>query len=64
MYTHYPDLCKASPRGFDPEAVDPGRQGLLGMRERVELLGGRLSVESAPGQGTRVQVRLPIGVAA
>jgi signal transduction histidine kinase len=51
-------------RGFDPEAVDPGRQGLLGMRERVELLGGRLSVESAPGQGTRVQVRLPIGVAA
>jgi signal transduction histidine kinase len=51
-------------RGFDPQAVDPGRQGLLGMRERVELLGGRLSVESAPGQGTRVQVRLPIGVAA
>jgi signal transduction histidine kinase len=30
------------------------------MRERVELLGGRLEVTSAPGSGTRVQVLLPL----
>ncbi|WP_448567961.1 histidine kinase [Thermus sp.] len=51
-------------RGFDPMAVGPDHQGLWGMRERVELLGGRLLVESAPGEGTRLQVRLPLGVAA
>jgi len=51
-------------RGFDPKAVGPGHQGLLGMRERVELLGGRFFLESAPGEGTRVQVRLPLEVVA
>lgn len=34
--------------------------GLLGMRERVNLLGGTLSVESQPGQGTSVRVRIPM----
>lgn len=34
--------------------------GLLGMRERAELLGGRLSIESQPGQGTRVWVEIPV----
>jgi len=34
--------------------------GLLGMRERVHLLGGTLSVESQPGQGTSVRVRIPV----
>ncbi|MCS6867272.1 sensor histidine kinase, partial [Thermus sp.] len=51
-------------RGFDPKAVGLGHQGLVGMRERVELVGGRLLLESAPGEGTRVQVRLPLEVAA
>ncbi|KGQ22553.2 ATP-binding protein [Thermus filiformis] len=51
-------------RGFDPQGVGPGHQGLWGMRERVELSGGRLVVESAPGEGTRVQARLPLEVAA
>ncbi|GAA6731457.1 ATP-binding protein [Thermus sp. 93170] len=51
-------------RGFDPRAVGPGHQGLLGMRERVELLGGRFLLESAPGEGTRVQIRLPLEVVA
>ena len=43
--------------GFDLEAAEQsGRLGLLGMRERAELLGGRLILESAPGprrQGVR-----------
>jgi PAS domain S-box-containing protein len=45
-------------RGFDPTALDTqlpaGHLGLLGMRERVALVGGRLTVQSAPGQGTTV----------
>lgn len=45
-------------RGFDPEARSTGF-GLLGMRERTELLDGQLSVQSAPGQGTTVTVTLP-----
>ena len=40
-------------RGFDP--TDPRRGfGLLGMRERVELTGGTLEIDSLPGAGTRV----------
>ncbi|HWN94874.1 MAG TPA: ATP-binding protein, partial [Methylomirabilota bacterium] len=35
------------------------RLGLLGMRERVEMVGGRFGVESAPGQGTVVEVQIP-----
>ncbi|HEV2358700.1 MAG TPA: histidine kinase [bacterium] len=50
-------------RGFDPEAAPPtGRRGwgLAGMRERVALLGGTLSVTSHPGCGTRVAARIPV----
>jgi signal transduction histidine kinase len=47
--------------GFEPAALTPSEQlGLLGMRERVELLGGALRVESAPGAGCRVHARLPL----
>ena len=35
------------------------RLGLLGMRERVEMVGGTLTIESAPGQGTSVRVEIP-----
>jgi PAS domain S-box-containing protein len=46
--------------GFDPDAAaGGGRLGLLGMRERVALLGGMLEVESSPGAGTTVIARLP-----
>jgi PAS domain S-box-containing protein len=47
--------------GFDPEAAGAGRLGLVGMRERVTLAGGELDVESAPGAGTTIIARLPIG---
>jgi len=45
--------------GFDPVRVDPSRFGLKGIRERTRLAGGRAEIRSAPGQGTRVEVRLP-----
>jgi signal transduction histidine kinase len=35
------------------------RLGLLGMRERIEMVGGQFEVESAPGQGTTVHARIP-----
>jgi signal transduction histidine kinase len=37
-----------------------GHLGLVGMSERAEAVGGRLKVDSAPGQGTRVQVIVPL----
>ena len=37
-----------------------GHFGLLGMRERAELIGGRLEVQSKAGTGTRLTIRLPI----
>jgi signal transduction histidine kinase len=35
--------------------------GLLGMRERLEMVGGKFVVESAPGKGTTVQAHIPCG---
>ena len=46
--------------GFDVGAIREGALGLVGMRERVLLLGGRLEVESAPGAGTTVLIELPV----
>jgi two-component system sensor kinase len=46
--------------GFDPESVEKGRFGLEGIRQRVRLLGGRLTIESTPGSGTLVRVVVPI----
>jgi signal transduction histidine kinase len=47
--------------GFDPEAERDGGFGLAGMRERVDLIGGELSVERGPRAGTVVSARLPLG---
>jgi signal transduction histidine kinase len=47
--------------GFDPEAdAAGGRLGLFGMQERVETVGGHMTVESAPGRGTTVYVQIPL----
>jgi two-component system NarL family sensor kinase len=45
--------------GFDPGAVPPDRFGLIGMNERVRLLNGRFHLQSAPGEGTRIEASLP-----
>lgn len=37
------------------------RLGLVGMRERVEMVGGSFRIESSPGQGTTVRVQIPFG---
>lgn len=52
--------------GFDQQADEdgegrPGSYGMTTMSERAELVGGRLEVRSAPGRGTSVTVRVPVG---
>jgi signal transduction histidine kinase len=50
-------------RGFEPGTPAlTGHFGLATMRERIELVGGQLRVESAPGQGTRIIANLPAPV--
>jgi signal transduction histidine kinase len=55
-------------KSFQVERVLHGngsrRLGLLGMRERLEMVGGNFSVASAPGQGTTVTAQIPLGKAA
>ena len=49
----------AGDAAFDASLVNGGR-GLVGMRERVALLGGQLDVTSDPAQGTRVSATVPV----
>lgn len=46
-------------RGFPGELRDGASFGLRGMRERAVLIGARLRIESAPGEGTEVLLRVP-----
>jgi len=50
-------------KGFDPGAQAKRERrpwGLMGIRERAEIFGGTARIDSSPGQGTRVEVRLPV----
>ena len=52
-------------RGFaparpEPKPADDGGFGLFSVRRHVEIVGGRLEVDSVPGQGTRVTLELPV----
>lgn len=53
-------LVRDDGRGFDPDAVPEQRYGLMGMRERAELLDGHLRIRSVPGRGTVVALRAPL----
>jgi two-component system, NarL family, sensor kinase len=46
--------------GFLTRSAYPDRHGLLGMRERAKLLGGRVEIRSVLGNGTRIVVRVPL----
>jgi signal transduction histidine kinase len=46
--------------GFVPDTVEEGRYGLEGIRQRARLLGGKSTIDSVPGSGTRIVVKLPI----
>jgi two-component system, NarL family, sensor kinase len=47
-------------RGFATRRHRPGSHGVVGMRERAKLLGGRLEISSTPGKGTRVAATVPL----
>jgi two-component system sensor histidine kinase DegS len=47
-------------RGFDPTSVRDGSVGLVGMRERLALVGGRLAIESTEGAGTMLTAEVPL----
>jgi signal transduction histidine kinase len=46
-------------RGFDAAKVKPSTHGLAGMRHRVEAAGGRFTISSRPGKGTRITAAMP-----
>jgi signal transduction histidine kinase len=52
-------ICRDNGKGFDPAAAATSRHsgmGLSGLAERVRILGGRHTIESAPGEGATVYV--------
>jgi PAS domain S-box-containing protein len=52
-------------KGFDPEIKKPGVGiGLVGMSERLRLVGGRLLVKSGPNRGTEILAEVPLAVSA
>jgi signal transduction histidine kinase len=53
-------LIEDDGQGFDPSRESGDGLGLLGMRERIALLRGRVAVESSEGSGTTVVVEVPI----
>lgn len=62
-------LISDNGKGFDPEAAPPpaeteetesGHFGMLGMKERANIIGAQLSVISKIGEGTKVHLRLPL----
>jgi signal transduction histidine kinase len=46
--------------GFDTNDAHPGHYGLEGIRRRVKLLGGIVTIRSHPGEGTCISVELPL----
>ena len=46
--------------GFDPTLVQDSSFGLLGMRERIDLIKGEMTVTSSPGKGTMMMFRIPL----
>jgi two-component system sensor histidine kinase UhpB len=49
-------------QGFEPDSESPAEGfGLRGMRDRVQLFGGRFTLRSRPGQGTTLEAEVPLG---
>jgi len=46
--------------GFDPKRATTGHHGLAGMRHRVQMFAGSFVLDSSPGKGTRIMVRIPL----
>lgn len=54
-------LCIADDgKGFDQRAERPASFGLVGMRERVLIMGGQLHLDTLPGEGTTLRIHIPL----
>ncbi|MCA0971558.1 sensor histidine kinase [Halobacillus litoralis] len=53
-------IVKDNGKGFDPSEKKEQSFGLVGMRERVDMLDGELNIDSSPGEGTIVTIQIPI----
>jgi two-component system CheB/CheR fusion protein len=53
-------VIKDTGRGFDPALARSRGLGLINMDERVRLLGGSFTLQAQPGQGVRIEVRVPL----
>ena len=53
-------IIKDDGKGFDPKSKKDKSFGLVGMRERVDMLDGDLTIDSSPGEGTIVTIHIPI----
>jgi NarL family two-component system sensor histidine kinase YdfH len=51
-------------QGFDASAIPSGHYGLIGLRERVRLVGGQFTIESASQKGTLLKINIPLSVSA
>jgi NarL family two-component system sensor histidine kinase YdfH len=47
-------------KGFDPADIQPGHYGLMGIKERVRLIGGKYEIKSSPEKGTILSVKIPL----
>ena len=47
-------------KGFDQRAERPVSFGLVGMRERVLIMGGQLHLDTSPGEGTTLRIHIPL----
>ena len=48
---------------FDPDAVEGDKLGLREVRDRLDHLGGAMTIASTPGTGTRIELAAPIAAA-
>lgn len=53
-------VIKDDGKGFDPAQKKEGRFGLVGMKERINMLDGSISIDSKPGRGTLIMVQIPV----
>ncbi|MFC7062460.1 sensor histidine kinase [Halobacillus seohaensis] len=53
-------VIKDDGKGFDPSIKKEKSFGLMGMRERVDMVNGELHINSTPGKGTIVTIQLPL----
>ena len=52
-------LIQDNGRGFDFDKEKRSGIGIVGMRERAQLLGGEFNIQTAPGAGTQIRVSIP-----